>query len=643
MPVRVTLLLGLLLLASGAVTAQNVVFRSAVDLVTVDTVVLGRDGRPVSGLGPEDFQIEVDGKRRPVASAQFIAVRPSSPRQAPLSAGYFTSNEHADAGRFIVIAVDEAHIRRLEGRPALQAAARFIDSLDPADRVAVAGLLHTGDIEFSRDRPALKRRLNTLVGQTDPFFLQFNIGLQEAVELADGNRTRLTEVVRRECGRTLNDIASSARADDDAVKSDACPQQVEQEARGIAQHARSQARLSLNALSGLIDTLKRLDGPKTLVLLSEGMIVDPRLIDLGQLAIAARDARVTIYGLHMEAPVFEAAQDRVSPSLLQDTQVRSDGLARIAGAARGAMFRLVGSDPRSFERILEETSAYYLLAFEPTQTDRDGNVHRIDVRLARGGGSVRARPSFRMPGVAPSARTREEELVTLLRSALPVTELPVRVATFVYGEPGTENLRVVVSSEAETPAGSASEVLLGYVLIDGQGVIAASGAERADGGRHAFSARLPPGNYTLRVGGVDPLGRRGLVQRAFTAGLTTQNGLRLSDVILAPVPHGPEAPLAPLIDRTSDTRLSAYLETYVVGAGPLPEIEVRFEIVPADALTPAVTEAGSMTRQGTRWAAARAVLALDALAPGAYLAIARVSDGGVEVARAARRFTLVKH
>jgi hypothetical protein len=440
----------------------------------------------------------------------------------------------------------------------------------------------------------------------------------------------------------LNEIASSARTDDDTVKSDACPQQVEQEARGIAQHARTQARLSLSAIAGVIDTLKRLDGPKTLVLLSEGIIVDPRLIDLGQLAIAAREARVTIYGLHMEAPVFEAAQDRVSPSLMQDIQMRSDGLARIAGAARGTMFRLVGSDPRSFERVLEETSAYYLLAFEPTQADRDGNVHRIDVRLARGGGSVRARPSFRMPGVAPSARTREEELVTLLRSAYPVTELPVRVATFVYGEPGTENLRVVVSSEADTPAGTASEVLVGYVVIDGQGVIAASGAERANGGRHAFSTKLPPGNYTLRVGGVDPLGRRGLVQRAFTASLVMLNGVRLSDVILAPVPHGPDAPLEPLIDRTSDTRLSAYVETYAAGADPLPELDVRFEIVPAETLKPAVSETGKVTRQGPRWATARAVLALDALAPGSYIAIARVMEADRELARAARRFTIVR-
>ncbi len=354
---------------------------------------------------------------------------------------------------------------------------------------------------------------------------------------------------------------------------------------------------------------------------------------------AARDARVTIYGLHMEAPVFEAAQDRVSPTLLQDAQIRGDGLARVAGAARGAMFRLVGSDPRPLPASSKRPPR--------TTCSRSSRPKRIATATCTAstsdwlaaGGSLRARPTFRMPAVAPSARTREEDLVTLLRSAYPVTELPVRVATFVYGEPGTENLRVVVSSEADAPVGNTSEVLLGYVLIDGQGVIAASGAERAGRGRHAFSTKLPPGNYTLRVGGVDLLGRRGLVQRAFTASLVTQSGLRLSDVILAPVPHGPDAPLEPLIDRTVDARLSAYLETYVTGAGPLPDLHVRFEVVPADALKPVLTEDGAVTRHGTRWADARAVLKLDALAAGSYVAIARVMDGDRELARAARRFT----
>ena len=48
-------------------------FRSGVDLVTVDAAVHDADGRPVSSLKAEDFRLEVDGRPRPILSAQFVS------------------------------------------------------------------------------------------------------------------------------------------------------------------------------------------------------------------------------------------------------------------------------------------------------------------------------------------------------------------------------------------------------------------------------------------------------------------------------------------------------------------------------------------------------------------------------------------
>lgn len=652
--------------AAVAVSAQDVVFRASVDLVTVDAAVIGSNGRPVPDLLPEDFVIEVDGRRRALVSAQFVDERPGRASSTPLPASYFSSNEYVEAGRHIVVAVDEAHIRRLEGRPALRAAAAFVDSLDPLDHIAVIGLSRIGLVEFTRDRIALKRRLSALVGHTDPVFLQFNLGLLEAVEIADGNRTRLADAVLRECGRSLSAFTSTARADDDAVNRDACPEQVEQEARAVSQHARTQAQISLDALSALVESLKNIEGPKTLVVLSEGMVLDARLFDLSALAAATREARVSIYGLHMDTPLFEASQDRVSPTLLQDTEIRGDGLERVAGAARGAVFKLVGSDPRPFARIADEISAYYLLAFEPLESDRDGRVHRIQVRLARRGGSIRARSVFRMPPAPVSPRTREDDLATLVRSSRPATELPVRVATFVYAEPppgpsasvaepsassvssvadpsassvAAEVVRLVVSVETGAPGGASGGTLLGYAIVDQAGVIAASGATRVAGGRHAFSTTVAPGRYTLRVGGIDPLGRRGLVQRDFIAALPDAAGVRVSDLILAPVPARPELPLEPLIDRIDDVRVASYLELYASDTEPLAGTTVSFEIAATDGAAPLVTVPAAVTRQGERWAAARGILTLGALGPGSYVASARVLRDGRELARVSRPFT----
>lgn len=620
--------------------AHQPTFRSGVDLVTVDAAVLGRDGDPIDNLGPADFRLEVDGRVRRVVSAQYVSQAARKNLLPPLAARHFTSNEAADAGRVIVVAVDEAHIRRLEGRQALRAAAAFIDTLDASDHVGVVGLTRVGALTLTRDRFALKRRLSALFGQTDPVFLQFNLGLSEALEIAEGSRSRLADAVLRECGRSLTDYVNLARAADDAGGGrDACPEQVEQESRGIAQHANTQARISMSGLEALVMSLKDIPGPKTVVMLSEGMVADPRRIDLAKVAAEAQAARVSIYILHLEVPTFEAAQDRISPTLSRDLQVKSDGLSRVAGAARGAVFRLAGDDPRPFARIARELSGYYLLAFEPLETERDGRNHRIQVELARGGGELRARTGFTLPAAPPTIPARDARLVTLLRTLSVATELPVRVATYAFAEPDSPRLRVVVSAEAD--AGSvASSTLLGFVLIDARGVIAAAADHEAPAGRFAFSAIVAPGTYTLRAAAIDPLGRQGSVERLFDARIAVAEGVRLSDLILAPPQPRSGDALEPYVDRVSASSVMAYLEMHATERAPLPDA-VRIVIARGEVDAAPLTVAAQITRGGRGGLAiARAIVPTGELAAGHYVAYAEVVAGGRVIARVPRPLTI---
>jgi VWFA-related protein len=637
---RALTLVACVLMPGGGIAQEQAVFRSGVDLLTVDATVVGPDGLPDEALRAADFVLKVNGRPRRVVSAQFVRNTTPAQLRPPIERRHFSSNEFVDPGRFVVVAIDEPHIRRLEGRAALQAAADFIDRLDPLDRVAVLGLGRGGPLEFTRDRGDAKRRVGRLVGQGDHTFLQFNIGLTEAVEIADGGRVRLAEVVQRECGRALTEYLNPARAAEDPGRGrDACPEQVEGEAVSIAQHARTQARISLSALEGLVAALRDLNRPTTLVLLSEGLVADPRLLDFTELAVEAQQARVAIYVLHVDAPLFEPATDRVSPTFLRDVQLRGDGLARLAGAARGAVFRLVGSDPAPFRRIADELSGHYLIAFEALPTERDGRIHRVELAVTGGGRTVRARHAFRLPATSASPRARELELVQLLRSTLPASELPVRVATYTSIDPSDPNVRVVVSTEAEGAGTAAQEgLVLGYVLVDSRGVVVASGAHRTSGGRHAFTTRVPRGPYTLRVGGIDPLGRRGMVERAFMAAVQQHESLLVSDLILAPVPPTREAPLQPLVDRVDDSRMVAYLELSAAPNQTLADVGVQFEIRTEEMTSTAVDAAAEVSPRAGRWARARAELQLETLPSGRYVAIARVMHAGREIARVSRPF-----
>src|SRR5215510_14132506 len=81
---RLTLAIGLLMLGvaapCGAGQSQGPqqptpTFRSTLDVIAVDVQVVDRDGAPVPGLGPDKFDVTINGHRRRVLSAELIESR----------------------------------------------------------------------------------------------------------------------------------------------------------------------------------------------------------------------------------------------------------------------------------------------------------------------------------------------------------------------------------------------------------------------------------------------------------------------------------------------------------------------------------------------------------------------------------------
>ncbi len=538
---------------------QRPVFRSRVELVTVDVTIVGRDGEPVRNLTADHFEVTVDNSPRRVVWAEFVPHR-SKPLAGASPADHFSSNEGVNPGQLVLIAVDQTHIRRVEGLSALRAAAAFVDALDPADRVAAAPINQGGAIAFTTEHATVKRYLQRLTGEATAMPVHFRIGLSEALAIADGSRTRLDQVVTRECGASLGRFENPRRLAEAEGMRDPCPVQVEQEGRALATQSRTEARLTLDALHRLVQRLAEIDGPKTLVLLSEGLVAEPQLIDLTALGAAAQAARVTIHVLQLETPVLDASTDIVSPTLYPDLQLRADGLARLAGSANGGLFRLVGEDPYPFRRILKELSGHYLLAFEAAGSDRDGRVHRIAVSVRAKDVTVRARPAFQF-GPEPSTASPDTELIRLLKTARLFSELPVRIASYTFRSATTDELHVLIVAETE-PAAPEQEASAGFVLVNNRSVIVASGGGLAEGGRYFQSATVPPGRYTLKAAVISRSGRRGSTERQVELKLETRGVVRVSDLMLAEAPAGPTGPLHPVVLAASGERVVAYCEAY---------------------------------------------------------------------------------
>lgn len=612
---------------------QPPTFRSGVEVVTVDVAVLDGTGRPLAGLRADDFELLVDGQPREIVSAQFVRNRTGARRrvlQAPADAPpLVASNEHTLPGRLILLAVDRRSIRRAEGMAALRAAADFVDGLDPADRVAAVGLGQGDPLEFTTDHAIVKRRLSTLTGLADRLDSR-QIGLAEALAISDGQLAPLDQAVQRVCGGRLGSLS---RADELARGRNPCPIHIEQESRAIAQYTRAQAQQSVGAIVDLLRHLAPIEGPKTLILVSEGLVAEPQRIDFTPLAAAAQRARVSVYVLHAEPPLFEAGDSAVSPTLREDFNVRADGLWRLAGATGGTVFPLVGTGKRQFDRILQELSAYYLLAFDERPSDRDGRPHRISVAVRVPGTIVRARAAFEVPADASGASSTEARLVQLLRGRRGATELPLRLAAYRSRGTGAETVRTIVGVETDP-----SDVTFGLVVVDVGGVVATSARHRTAAGRSVFDVLLKPGRYLLRAAAIETAGRVGTVEYTIDIGLPQEGEFETSDLVLAERPPDGAGALTPIVDRTSATALVALLELYPATGEP--SASVLIDVAAAGSRATVLRTRVTAGRVDERRWIARAPLDLSALAPGRYLVTATIASApGLTVSRS---FLLVR-
>ena len=299
--------------------------QSSVDLVPVDVNVIDGSGRPIADLTAQDFSLKVDGKPRRIASAQFIAVtRVESERRS--SRSDYSSNPASAGARLIMLVIDQGNIGASRGKYAIDAARRFIGRLSPDDRVGLVTIPGAGpQIDFTANHALVENALNSIRGTSDQGEHQDNqIGLSESIALERGNKQVLQQIVDRECAGLspvqLGDCVGSLQA----------------QARSLFVDQKSRTRDTLLSLQHVMDRLARTSTPKTVVLLSEGMMIDAR--DLGEISWLAPQAargQVTLYVLQLEPPVFEASNSRSSPSRSADIQFAHDGLGLLAGAAQG--------------------------------------------------------------------------------------------------------------------------------------------------------------------------------------------------------------------------------------------------------------------------------------------------------------------
>ncbi|HEX6976586.1 MAG TPA: VWA domain-containing protein [Vicinamibacterales bacterium] len=385
------LLLAVALLAQAQTPPK---ITSGVEILAVDVQVVDKQGFPFPRLGPGDFEVSIDGRRRRVLSADIIKhVGPQNTRTPSIPEEEEPAADRpAPTGRLFVVAVDEHSFPSGAAKAAMEAVRRFVENLRPDDLVGLYAYPTSGvQVDLTSHHASILPGLDRITGLYEAPRGEFHMSLTEISDISSGDGSTLAQVVTREC----------------RTQDTSCSRRVRGEAQSFATFYEAQVAQSLNGLYQLFQALARIPQKKTVVLVSGGLIANDRPggrpnlnAETTNVGRAAALANINLFVLHMDSSFLDAYSSgtRVSSSLMSDTAMTARGLEMIAGAGGGSVVRVeAGTADAALERLTRETSVYYLLGLEVTDAERDGRVHSIQVRVKQRGAIVRNRTGVVIP------------------------------------------------------------------------------------------------------------------------------------------------------------------------------------------------------------------------------------------------------
>jgi VWFA-related protein len=300
-----------LFLAAAPLLAQNETFFSEVlevRVTNVDVVVTGRDGKPVTGLTREDFELYENGVKKEISN--FLEMRggptaaltevPAGSTAAPVPASEDIRR------RDITIFVDNSVLHPLRRNQILPRLREFVErNVRPGDTVAIASWSPSLKIELepTSNRAAIDGAVEKLKSATS----------------AAAISAQRKEEFYRQISLLIRAHAEKARPPGAPPEKPPWSQGIN-EARSYAMNASHEMKQRIEALRSVIAWRRGVDGRKILVLLTGELPANPAE-EVFQYLDAMRDSFENPVG----SAVSDASEYRV-PTLIED----------ISGAANSA-------------------------------------------------------------------------------------------------------------------------------------------------------------------------------------------------------------------------------------------------------------------------------------------------------------------
>jgi len=497
-------LVAALALAGGVAAGPQAVvqkpsFPTEAEIVNVDVVVLSREGEAVPELRREDFAVSEDGVRQEVVAFEAVhrpAPLPVAPPGAARGPVLRASTNRVIPGQepaTFVIVFDELHLDSAEAERGRRAVADFLGTgTAGGDVVALVGTAAgtRWTARMPEGREALLQALARLQGKRVGDMVRDAMSEYEAMRIdQDRDPIVLEQVTRRflTTGAIRRDVQIPRGEPPDPDDIVSARDQVRAFAAQIYARASARSEQSLGLIERSIEALGEARGRKSLVLVSAGLVQDPRLRGYRRVVTASRRANTAVYfldarGLVAAPPGLQAdvampldIVDRSTGAGINETREGSEGSEGLALDTGGLVLKNRNDLAAGLARIGREARSYYLVGYAPQNRAADGKFRRIEVKVAREDVSVRARRGYFAPGREEKGgrgvEARDAGLQRALDAPFDLPEVPLRAIAQVFGEAAPGQASVLLTAEADirgfafTETGGTSRDTLELLLL----------------------------------------------------------------------------------------------------------------------------------------------------------------------------------
>lgn len=398
--------LGAAPLAQQRATApqQAPTFQASTQVVQVDVRVFGKDGAFIEDLTIDDFEVLEDGKPQSLRTLFFVgtAARDSA-TAAPLvsvrsgvSGG--SSQTMTTSGQTWIFVFDLNHLTTGSGfNRARDSVSTF---LKERFRDGDLGGVVAGSRMVNNRLTSVRSELEAAAASVKP--------------IAD-HRSRLLELTREWPKlRDENEALAVASDDRDALQRAvvrACSedqtgcQNADMMLRDKARRFRTEMQRSsletLNALQGLASGLARVPGPKTIVLLTDGLVTQGMEASLQAVVGQTTRAGARIYAIDARGMNRGASAGSIDQVSAEDAagaparfDIAEDAPNSLSVDTGGFFIRNQNNIGRALIEIADDANRYYVLGYQPEHLTLDGKFRPIEVRVKRSGVTVRARRGY---------------------------------------------------------------------------------------------------------------------------------------------------------------------------------------------------------------------------------------------------------